>query len=417
MPRRAAILLAIYLLPMAGVAAAAGFPEEALEIKRLFAGREAAAVAQPFTGVHTAGGIEPGLYPIRSTGVSTEPIRAAAERFLDTLAVVQTMRTQFPFDDEEWRRWSNVDNGIYSRRGTSLKEMSPEQRAAAMDLLRVSLSARGLAQTEAVMLTDQALSEINNDPYRYDRELYYLTIMGSPSRDKPWGWQFEGHHLVLNFFVLGDQVVMTPAFWGAEPVRWKPGTPQGYELLQHEQDLGLALMQGFDARQRAAATIASRKGPEDIKAGSGQDNRQLDYAGIEASALSAGQRAQLVELIASYVGTMRDGHARVKMDEVIAHLDNTWFAWIGGASDDAVFYYRIHSPVILIEFDHQNPVGTQRLNTPGVPTREHIHTIVRTPNGNDYGKDLLGQHLRSAHAAVPEQRQRLAVQVSMPSSR
>jgi hypothetical protein len=30
---------------------------------------------------------------------------------------------------------------------------------------------------------------------------------------------------------------------------------------------------------------------------------------------------------------------------------------------------------------------------PGVPTRQHIHTIVRTPNGNDYGKDLLRQHL------------------------
>jgi hypothetical protein len=33
---------------------------------------------------------------------------------------------------------------------------------------------------------------------------------------------------------------------------------------------------------------------------------------------------------------------------------------------------------------------------PGVPrtvTREHIHVIVRTPNGNDYGQDLLRQHL------------------------
>ncbi|MCE2457847.1 MAG: hypothetical protein J4G14_08535 [Dehalococcoidia bacterium] len=28
----------------------------------------------------------------------------------------------------------------------------------------------------------------------------------------------------------------------------------------------------------------------------------------------------------------------------------------------------------------------------GEPTRNHIHTVVRTPNGNDYGKDLLRQH-------------------------
>jgi Protein of unknown function (DUF3500) len=46
--------------------------------------------------------------------------------------------------------------------------------------------------------------------------------------------------------------------------------------------------------------------------------------------------------------------------------------------------------VILIEFDHQLPVGIQGL--PKVPNRRHIHTVVRTPNGNDYGKDLLRQH-------------------------
>jgi hypothetical protein len=57
-----------------------------------------------------------------------------------------------------------------------------------------------------------------------------------------------------------------------------------------------------------------------------------------------------------------------------------------------VFYYRIHSPVILIEFDHQQPVALRHLMTPGVPNTAHIHTVVRTPNGNDYGKDLLRQH-------------------------
>ena len=29
---------------------------------------------------------------------------------------------------------------------------------------------------------------------------------------------------------------------------------------------------------------------------------------------------------------------------------------------------------------------------PQQPTRQHIHVVVRTPNGNDYGKDLLRQH-------------------------
>jgi hypothetical protein len=89
---------------------------------------------------------------------------------------------------------------------------------------------------------------------------------------------------------------------------------------------------------------------------------------------------------------MREGHAEIRMSEVAARLDETYFAWIGGHTDDSVYYYRIHSPVLLIEFDHQTPIGLRHYNEPGVPYRGHIHTTVRTPNGNDYGKDLLRQH-------------------------
>jgi hypothetical protein len=91
---------------------------------------------------------------------------------------------------------------------------------------------------------------------------------------------------------------------------------------------------------------------------------------------------------------MRDGHAKVKMDEVRKHLDDTWFAWVGGSDSTSVFYYRIQSPVILIEFDHQLPIALRHLDR-RTPTREHIHSVVRTPNGNDYGKDLLRQHYQT----------------------
>ena len=104
------------------------------------------------------------------------------------------------------------------------------------------------------------------------------------------------------------------------------------------------------------------------------------------------QKRQLLDLIGLYVGNMRDGHARVRMSEVEARLDDTYFAWIGGTADDSVYYYRVHSPVILIEFDHETPVGLRHMYPAGVPYREHIHSVVRTPNGNDYGKDLLRQH-------------------------
>ena len=59
-----------------------------------------------------------------------------------------------------------------------------------------------------------------------------------------------------------------------------------------------------------------------------------------------------------------------------------------------MFYYRIHSPVILIEFDHQTPVA---LKARGAERPARSHQVVRTPNGNDYGKDLLRQHYDTEH--------------------
>jgi hypothetical protein len=81
------------------------------------------------------------------------------------------------------------------------------------------------------------------------------------------------------------------------------------------------------------------------------------------------------------------------MDEVRQHLAETHLMWLGGIEDDSVFYYRIHSPVVLIEFDHLRGVALDN----DEPARTHIHTVVRTPNGNDYGRDLLGQHYARFH--------------------
>ena len=81
------------------------------------------------------------------------------------------------------------------------------------------------------------------------------------------------------------------------------------------------------------------------------------------------------------------------MADLAEHLDQTHLAWSGGIEADSTFYYRVHSPVVLIEFDHQQPANLRaQSQEPRKPTREHIHVVVRTPNGNDYGKDLLRQH-------------------------
>ncbi len=369
------------------------YPRALLEQKSNFMRSAARALGEPFRGLVTSGGLVEGLYPVRETGVSTAPVREAAEAMLATLDTGELSRAHFAVEDPEWRDWSNVDVGIFARRGVSLEEMNEAQKAAAWRLLEQSLSAAGVDKTRGIMRTEQTLFEINGEPIRYHEDKYYFTFMGMPSATEPWGWQLEGHHLVINYFVLGDQVVMTPAFWGGEPVVAESGRYAGNAILQAEQDLGLALMRSLRPEQQAAATIDSAKTRNNLLAAGNQDNLVLDPEGIRAAEFDSGQKLALLGLIREYVGNLRDPHAAVTMEEIGEHVDDTWFGWRGAAEDDAVFYYRIQSPVILIEFDHQNPVGTLTTNPPGVPTRDHIHTVVRTPNGNDYGKDLLAQHL------------------------
>jgi len=352
-------------------------------------------LSTPFFGITTDSSLVEGLFAIRSTGVSTAPVVDAASAFLSALTPEQREATTFAVDDIEWRRWNNVSR--FNRNGVSFEEMTPAQREAAFDLFRAGLSARGFEQTRNIMRLNGHLAELRDNWDQYGEFLYHITVMGEPSSTEPWGWQLDGHHLIINYFVLGDQVVMTPTFMGSEPVVAESGRFAGTAVLQEEQDMGLALMESLDREERAEALLAESKDGNNALAQAFRDNLVLDYAGIRADRLDAVQRTLLLELIGVYVGNMADGHARVKMEEVREHLDATWFAWIGDVGDDAVFYYRIHSPVILIEFDHQLPVAL-----PGerVPNRRHIHSVVRTPNGNDYGKDLLRQHYEM-HANDP----------------
>ncbi len=373
------------------------YPSNLLEQKGNFSAGAARALGQPFQGVTTSDGIIQGLFPVKSTGQQTTLIMEAAERFLATMSTADLSRVHFAISDPEWRDWSNVDVGIFPRRGISLEEMNEDQKESAWNLLAVALSAEGLEQTQNIMKTEQTLFEVNGEPIRYGTEKYYITMMGIPSPDNPWGFQLDGHHLVINYFVLGDQVVMTPAFWGGEPVYADAGMYLGNHILQEEQNTGLRLMQSLDSGQRQRATIESSKVRNDQVAAANQDNLVLDYEGIKGSDLNSQQRLQLLNVIRSFVGALREPHAEVTMEEIGQHIDDTYFAWVGESKDDSVFYYRVHSPVILIEFDHQGPVGTLHKNPAGVPTRDHIHTVVRTPNGNDYGKDLLAQHLARDH--------------------
>ncbi|HWZ98882.1 MAG TPA: DUF3500 domain-containing protein [Candidatus Dormibacteraeota bacterium] len=348
-------------------------------------------LADLFKGITTNGTAIPGLFEIAPTGVSTEPVRNAAEKFIETLSGGQLSKTMFPVDDAQWRKWMNQH--FYVRQGISFLEMNDTQREAAFGLMRASLSARGMELTRNVMRLNETLAELTDDHDFLGEWLYNISIMGTPSATQPWGWQLSGHHAIVNYFVLGDQVVVTPFFFGSEPVKATSGKYKGIEILQKEQNDGFAMLQSLSETRRKAAVLDFSKTGNNNLTEAFKDNVVLDYAGLRGSDMEKAERGRMRELIQLYVGNMDDGHARVKMNEVDRHLENTWFAWIGGTAADSAFYYRLQGPVILIEFDHQRPANLSRFAAdPKKPVQQHIHCVIRTPNGNDYGKDLLKQH-------------------------
>ena len=345
-----------------------------------------AQIAEPFKGLTTDGQVVPGLFNLQDTGLSNAGIRQAAAAWLDSLDAGQRAAAGFDLDGDAWRRWSNI-HVFLMRHGALLEPQTHAQRELAFNLLRESFSPEGFQLARNIMKLNEAIREITGSDEELGEWLYWLSIFGEPSENEPWGWQFDGHHLNVNCFILGGQLVMTPMFMGSEPVAVDIGQHAGTQVFQDEESIALQLARTLDAEQRSKAIIADEVSPG-VFTGAFRDNFEMRYEGVKFDDLSGHQQALMFNLIGTYVNRMRSDHAQLKMDEIRQHLNETHFAWMGDTDEDSVFYYRVHSPVVLIEFDHQNGIFLDN----DYPTRNHIHTVMRTPNGNDYGKDLLRQH-------------------------
>jgi hypothetical protein len=380
--------------------------DAAVERFKPFTDRAMAVVAEPFAGITTDGTALPDLFPLQRTGVSTAPIKDAAAAFLASLPEAEQGAARFPVDSPEWLRWLNVHPYVM-RHGVLLESLNAAQREAALTILDASLSAAGYETARNVMRLNETILEMTGSSEEYGEWIYWMSVFGTPSDAEPWGWQIDGHHLNVNCFMRGDQVVMTPTFMGSEPVEAPSGIYAGIRVLADEEQQGLELIRALTPRQQDTAIISRTivstdlppgrfRGPDGrIQGGAFQDNIRLPYEGLRCDDLSPAQQSLLLGLVGTYVNRMRPGHAAVKLAEVKQHLGDTHVAWMGGTEEDSVFYYRVHSPVLLIEFDHESGVAFDHPE----PTRTHIHTVVRTPNGNDYGKDLLRQHYEQFHQA------------------
>ena len=183
-----------------GPGSARGLIEPVPDVWKRQMARAERALAEPYRGITTHGHVVPDLFPLQASGVSTRPIVQAGRSFLASLTAAQRATTQHPVDSPHWRRWCNWEQFTF-RHGLSFEDMNTAQREAALSLLRESLSARGFETARNVMKLNHTLAEITGNWNWLGEWIYFLCIFGTPSADQPWGWQLDGHHLNLNYFV------------------------------------------------------------------------------------------------------------------------------------------------------------------------------------------------------------------------
>ena len=312
----------------------------------------------------------------------TARIVRSATAFLATLDAPQRQRVSFAFDDAEQRkRWSNFPT-FFKRAGLNRGELSAAQRTAAMALVSSALSAKGYEKVEQIVAADEVLKGNERNNNMFGKDLYFISILGTPSETAPWMLQFGGHHLALNITIIGAQGVLTPSLTGAQPGTY---TVNGKTIrpLGQENDKAFALVNALDASQRAKAVLGYSV--RDLVLGPGQDGKIIQPEGLKASEMSAAQRAMLVDLISEWSGIVHEGAAAARMAEIKAGIDDTWFAWSGPTTvapgKNGASYYRIQGPNLVIEYAPQQMGGD-----PG----NHIHTIYRDPT-NDYGRKAIGK--------------------------
>ncbi len=351
-------------------------------LQDLFAGWRIA-LKEPFRGMTATGEVERALFPIRKSGATAQPLVDAASVFLASLDQVQRRAALFDVTDEAWRAWSNIHRNLM-RHGLCLAELSDHQRELAYGLLRAGTGARAYETARNAMKLNEHLAELTGLPDEFGEHFYWLSIFGEPSSITPWGWQVDGHHCNINCFILGDQIVLTPMLLGSEPVLAESGLYKGTTVLREEEAKGWEFMNALTPAQRATAMIGMDL-PFDGFASGFKDNIVVPYRGLSFAEMNSAQQDQFVDLIALYTDRLPPGHAEVRLDEARRYLDRTIFAWIGQFDPVSPFYYRIYSPIVFIEFYHQPGVALPNTGY----NRRHAHALVRTPNGNDYGRELL----------------------------
>jgi hypothetical protein len=315
----------------------------------------------------------------------------AANDFLKALRPELRSKYGFAFDDAYRKDWNNLPHFIHPRKGLRMGDLNPQERTAAHRLIQTMMSSQGYYKAEVIMgIVDEFLGSASESAHnQYGSEFYFLDVFGTPGGDDPWGVKLDGHHLALNIAVIDHNIAMTPLHLGADPAVIPSGRHAGWAVLGGETVKGFALRNALRPEQ-ASRAVLSENVPPDIFTLPGRDRELQTPAGI--SGLQGHQRDLLEALIEEYLGNLRPDVARNYHAAIqAAGFDKVHFAWMGPPETGKAVYYRVHGPMVLIEYDNVVPPNTKLPNDPN-----HIHTVLRSP-GNDFGDDWLRRHRQEHH--------------------
>jgi hypothetical protein len=347
--------------------------------------------------------LSPAAESLPSHAQSASHMTSAAKAFIATLDADQLESTVLPLLADERTKWSNLPIIMVSPKGILVGDMNDDQRMALHELLRASMSSQGYAKAAGIMWLDDVLYDIESERLKNDPEWrddpfrqtfvktrssgnYAFAIFGDP-RGGDWGWKLAGHHFAVNFTVSDGHVGFTPMFVGSNPTTIEAGPYAGWMALPHEASRGIDLMMSLTDAQQKSATIADVVA-DDVFEGPGRRASLEKYEGLKADELSVAQMRLLRALVNEYVGNVDFDSAEAQLELIDgAGWDELWFSWRGPVDLHGEFYFRVHGPRLLIEYNRQNPT--------------HDHSVMRDPV-NDYGEDWLEHHYKEYHPSLEE---------------
>lgn len=252
---------------------------------------------------------------------------STTNEFLSSLDSKMKSKIQYTINDDERFDWHFVPR---QRNGVALRDFSAKQYQLVMNMLKVSLSEKGYTKATGIVALENVLRDIEsrgpNDTYR-DPLNYYVTIFGTPSKDKPWGWRFEGHHISVNFMSDKNEIISsTPSFFGSNPGIVPRGEKKGQELLKQETNLGLKLLNALSTEQKKKAIFSDKALPEIIMSDR-LKAEPIEPFGITYKDMSVDQQKILMSLLEVYVNNYQLGFANTLMSKIKkAGVDNLSFA-------------------------------------------------------------------------------------------